>query len=439
MASTVLLFPTTGSAKSYTLSESASDKQVYRLNSQVTVRGQLETAAGKDKAVSLKLEVDATHTFLERRLTATGRGAQALRSLRDYEQAEARIRAGDNIASSRLRDAHRQIVAQGKQEGVEFYCPDGMMNNTELELLQTPGDSLAVQGLLPANTVEVGETWKAETWVIQMLTGTEAVIKSEMNCRLHSVTDEKAKVTFEGSIEGATVGAATEIKVTGHYDFNLQKKHIQSVELKQHEERSVGAVSPGMKVDATVRLTRTASRSQGRLTQSAVDAIPLEPDDSLLMVELRLPWGVNVSYDRHWHIFHTTKNAAVLRLLAKGSLVAQCNITQVEAAQPGHHTPELRFQNDIRTALGEKLTEIVRAEELETDDDRYRYRVTAVGKSNGLDMQWVYYLCTAASGEQAALVFAFESDKEEDLANRDLGIVQSLRFVNSKKPVAAAN
>lgn len=425
-------------AKSYTLSETADDSRVFRVESKINVNGQLETAAGNNKAVSLKLDVDATHSFLEHRLSAAGKDAEALRSLREYDKAEARIQAGDNIASSRLRDAHKQIVARGKQIGVEFYCPSSLMSNTELELLQSPGDSLAVLGLLPPGDVEIGESWKAESWVIQMLTGTEAVTKSELSCRLQTVTDGRAKVTFEGSIEGATVGAATEIAVVGHYMYDLEHKHIRSLQLKQKEKRSVGAISPGMDVEATINLTRLPTANRGGLTKQALAAVPLEPDASLLMVELELPWGVSVSYDRHWHVFHTTKNAAVLRLLEKGSLVAQCNVTQVEAAQPGDHTPEMRFQNDIRTALGDKLSEIVRAEELKSDDEHYRYRVTAVGGSNGLDMRWIYYLCAAPSGQQAALVFAFESKKEEDLANRDLSIVKSLQFVNAKKPVAAA-
>ena len=89
--------------------------------------------------------------------------------------------------------------------------------------------------------------------------------------------------------------------------------------------------------------------------------------------------------------------------------------------------------------MGEKLTDIVQAEQLKTDDDRYRYRVTAEGKANGLDMRWIYYLCAAPSGQQAALVFAFEANKQDELANRDLAIVQRLEFGRSKKPVTAAN
>ena len=426
-------------AESYTLSEAVGDSRVFRVESHVDVQGQLETATGKDKAVSIKLDVGATQIFLERRLSGTGRGAQALRSLRSYRQAEARIEAGDNIASSRLRDSRRAIVAQGRPEGVEFYCPAGTMNSTELELLQAPGDGLAALSLLPQKAVEIGESWKTPSWVIQMLSGTEAVLKNEMSCTLQSVTSKVARVTFEGSVEGATVGASTEIKLVGHFLFDLQNKYLQSLELRQTEKRSVGAVSPGMDVAANVKLTRSLSNNAGSLTKAAADSIPLEPDASLLLVELRLPWGVNLLYDRHWHVFHTTQEAAVLRLMEKGSLAAQCNVTKVNAVQPGHHTPEIRFQNDIRTALGEKLTEIARAEELQTNDEHYRYRVTALGTANGLDMSWIYYLCTAPSGQQAALVFAFESKKAETLADRDLRIVKSLQFVNAKKPFAAAN
>jgi hypothetical protein len=312
------------------------------------------------------------------------------------------------------------------------------MSNSELELLQMPGDSLAVLGLLPAKSVKVDESWKVDPWVIQMLTGTEAVAKSELTCKLQSADQQAAKVTFEGSVEGATLGAANEITLSGHYVFDLQEKYLKSLELKQKEKRFVGAVSPGMNVEAVVEFVRGPAPSVGELTDKLAESTPLTPPAELLLVEQRLPWGVRVVHDRRWHVFHTTNSAAVLRLLDKGSMVAQCNVTQVESMQPGEHTSEVRFQEDIRNALADKLTDIVKAEQLKTDDGSYRYRVTAVGKSNGLDMSWVYYLCADPSGRQTALVFAYETNKAETIGGEDMSIVKSLEFFDARQPVTSS-
>ena len=71
-----------------------------------------------------------------------------------------------------------------------------------------PGDSLGLLGLLPPKPVAVGEKWSPASWVGQMLTDTEAAAKSDLNCTLESVTQGEAKVTLEGTVEGATAGSS---------------------------------------------------------------------------------------------------------------------------------------------------------------------------------------------------------------------------------------
>ena len=126
----------------------------------------------------------------------------------------------------------------------------------------------------------------------------------------------------------------------------------------------------------------------------------------------------------------------MLRLVEKGSFIAQCNVAKVPDVEAGSHTPEQQFQEDIAKALGEKLKEIVKAEELQSDDGIYRYRVTAVGQVGEIAVTWFYYLCTAPNGQQTAFVFAVETPLVERLANRDLGIVSSLSL-GDRKPTPA--
>ena len=150
-----------------------------------------------------------------------------------------------------------------------------------------------------------------------------------------------------------------------------------------------------------------------------------------------MPGELRIRYGRDWHVFHQSEQSTVLRLLDKGSLISQCNISRIPAVAPGRHTPEERFQADIRIALGDKLAEIERAEQLETTDGRFLYRVTGVGDSNGEPMHWIYYLCAGPDGRQASFVFAVESKLLDQLANRDVEIVRSLEFLKPAPPRAA--
>ena len=45
---------------------------------------------------------------------------------------------------------------------------------------------------------------------------------------------------------------------------------------------------------------------------------------------------------------------------------------------------EKQFQLDVQQALGDRLKSITKAEQMEVDDGRFLYRVTAVGESNGV-------------------------------------------------------
>ncbi len=412
-----------------TLEEPAGQTRTYIVSNQLTVEGRLETAAGGGKAVALTLNVEATLKYRERRLAGTGRDAEALRSLRFYDQATAKIDVQKQSSSSRLRDRHKLIVAQGKREGVVLYSLSGPMSHSELALLRTPGDSLAALGLLPQTAVEIGEKWTPDSWVIQMLTGAEAVLKSNLSCELISIAEDVAEVKFRGQIEGATEGAATTVHIEGRYEYDFREKYIKRMELTQAEKRSVGSVSPGMDVVAKVVLKRESAADAGPLNDSVAARVPLEPDPVLMLLAVQTPWNMRFSCDRNWHVFHQTKDQVILRLLDKGSLIAQCNVSRISSAEPGKHTPEEVFQKDIATSLGEKLREIVQAEQLKTDDKRFLYRVTAVGESNGVPVHWIYYLCAGPAGRQTAFVFAVETKLIERLANRDLGIVSSLEFL----------
>lgn len=416
-------------AQKYELRESSSDTRTYRVTHSLSVVGQLQAAKGDGSAVGLPLSVDATARYCERRLPGIGRDAESLRCVRSYDQAEARIEVNRRPTTSKLHDQHRLIVVQGRSEGPEPYCPDGPLTRNELDLLHVPADSLALQGLLPRAEVAIGDTWNPGSWAVQMLLGIEAVLNGELTCRLESADSQAALVKMTGIMDGATGGAATKIDVSGHYLCDLRGRFIKSVELRQKEKRSVGTVSPGMTVTAEATWTRTPTNDVGALSESALANIPQEPPEHLLRLWFDCPWKLGFTYERDWHIFHRTHEAAVLRLLDKGSLVAQCNVSPVPITQPGKQTSGEQFRIDVQRELGDKLKSIEKSEQIPIDSGGSVYRITAVGKSNDISMYWLYYLCTAPSGRQVAFMFAVDTDSLERFADRDLQIVRQLRWL----------
>jgi hypothetical protein len=425
-------------AETYKISEPTKDTRTFNVDSTIKVEGQLETAIKSGKARSLTLDVDGKLQYLERRLPGTGRDAGALRSLRYYESATAKIDVQGQKTFARGRDKHRMIVAEGTPEGLSLHSPTGPLMPSELELLNSPGDSLPVIALLPQSEVEVGEVWTPDRWVLQSLTGLEAVLKSELTCKLDSVEPELAQISFQGKIEGATVGAQTEISVTGKFLFQRQDNFISQLEMEQTEKRSVGSVSPGMKVTAKVKWDRTLATAPGPLTDEILANIPLETKPESKFLSFEPPWDIRLLLPRNWYVFHQTGQVAVLRFLDKGSLIAQANISKIPSVKPGSHTSEEQFQQDIRTSLGDKLAKFLKAENLSPEDGRFIHRVTVAGKANEVPVQWIYYLCTAPNGRQISFVFTVDEKLVDQLDNRDADLVLSLKFLEAKAaPVQA--
>jgi len=402
------------------------------------VSGTAEFALEKGQELSHPISAQAALRYRERALPGAGRDAQALRALRHYDSIDAKIRVADHATTPQLADDRRLLVAEGRRDGILFYSPQGPLTALQLELLRAPGDSLSLLGLLPPKPVAVGEKWSPPSWVGQMLTDTEAAGKADLSCTLESVADGQAKVKFEGTVEGATAGSSGKINLHGSYVFDVEAQRLAQAEFEQTEERSVGPISPGLKVTAKAVVVRTPASDISGLSPEAAAAIPLEAPAALTQLYFRTPWNVEFRHDRDWHVFQQSEQIAVLRFMDQGAFVAQCNLAPVRQANPGEHVPEDQFQKDIRTSLGTRLKAIEKAEILLTDDHRFLYRVTANGEANKIPTTWIYYLCAAPNGLQTSFVFAVETALRDKLGKRDLEMITSLRFLEQPKPPTVA-
>lgn len=429
------------------VSEPASEQRVFSVRARLQVNGQIETSsqpadangqkAAAAKPAGLKLNVDGKFSFLERRLPAGGQDADAFRALRRYQLAEADITIDGQKTVNQLPANSRQIVAEGTNIGIRVWSPDTRMSYLATELLKSPGDSLALAALLPAVSVEESSTWEPPYWTLPMLTGIEAVSKSSLKCKVGKIDDQYVVIQISGGVEGATLGAFANITVEGQIAWDRKAGHIRQAKITQTEKRTVGAVSPGMNVTATVYVDRQISGVKGGLTDSAIDAIPISPEADQLVLAFSCPWKLTFGCDRDWHVFHQTKDVAVLRYLRNGSLIAQCNVSPVPPAAAGSHTSEPQFQSDIQTALGSQFRKIEKAEQIPTTDGRWLYRVTATGVARDVPMHWFYYLCAAPDGRQVAFVYAVESKLVEQFGGQDIAQVRSLQFLPATTSTAA--
>ena len=430
------------------LSEAETDSRVRLVRSHVQVSGQLQTAAGAGKKIPLTLNADAQYRFLERRLQGAGRDAETLRTARLYRFAtnDAEVTPVDAPAGAtpkkstlKLPETRHLIVAHGHREGALLYSPTATLTYEQLDLISTPSDSLSLLSLLPREAIVIGDSWKPETWAVQMLCGVEAMTKGEITCKLEEADASSARVTFSGSAEGATLGAPTSVQLSGEFTFDRLAKLMSRARVKQSETRAIGAAKPGLDVTANVAIERSLMEENSDsklLNDAAVAELPVEPAAEMKFLRFE-SWGVRFYHDRDWHQFHQTNDAAVLRLMERGSLVAQVNVSPIPAAASGSHTSVEQFQSDIRQSLGKKLKSIAKAEALKprnASDRRFLFRVAVDGEADGVPMTWFYHLCAAPTGQQVSFVFAVETKNLEKFNNRDQSLVRLLEFVPARPP-----
>ncbi|MCY2963003.1 MAG: hypothetical protein NT069_05000 [Planctomycetota bacterium] len=433
------------SADRVNLDDDPTDARVFQVTSTLAVTGKIYPQPGAESALPLK--VDAGFKLLEKRLEGAGRQAQALRSIRYYDQAGASITAGKQVSNADLRDECRLVVAEGTDAGIDVSSPSGPLQVGELELLRTAGDSLAVAGLLPDTAVEPSDTWKPATWVLPVLAGIEAVEKSQLSCRLEKLTDDIATISFQGEIIGAVLGAAAKVHIEGELEYKVSQRHWQKLTLTQTEKRAVGAVSPGLDVEAKITTSRRLAKAAGRLSETDLKGVPLESNDASRLLAFDAPlWNTRVFHSRDWHLLNQNSDSALLRMLEKGELLAQCSIKKLADAEPGKHVPEEIFQKDIQKTLGKNFQKLVQAERLRIREGLYVYRVVAVGTvpiKNEKDeevlnpMQWNYYLVANTDGRQLALVFSVAPELAAKFKDRDLAIVGGLEFLKAAGPTQA--
>ena len=431
----------TAFAEKMELAEPVSDDRVFQVESSITSSGKVLTAQTGGEKDELPMQADVSFQFLSRRLPPAGRDALALRELRDFSTAQLKTTVSDYETSFALPERRSLVVANGTREGILSYSPQGPLTRETADLLEIPGDPLALRAMLPLTGVEPGEEWSPPDWALQLLTGIEAVESQELKCRLDKATPTAAKITFRGAIKGQKHGANTTVDVVGAMIFDREQSFLSQAKTVYTISSDIGTVNPGLEMQVTATVSRTPSTATGQLTKERLSGIPLEaPEDQLRLIFDASPWGMTISHSRDWHLFRAIFDGgapvAIFRLIELGSLVAQCNMSPLPRVSGNQKIGMQEFEADIQKSLGERFGEIISRDIVPLEDGREMIRIAVSGnviltsKDGRADMPmtWIYYLVKDNRGHRASFVFQIEPALLEQLGTRDREIVSSLLF-----------
>lgn len=407
----------------YALQAARKPGQIVHVEAQLKVGGGLRFNNG-EKIVTRPLAVEAALAYDEKELAEAG---QPRRAVRHYDQAEAVIQVDKSGLKPQLRDQRRLIVAAQRDGRVVLFSPEGPLTRDELDLIDVVGNTLVLDQLLPDEPVALGDKWPQDEAAIKALLDLDAIAHCEVESVLSDVKDDLAEVTLAGAVRGATEGVATELQIKARYYFHLKARRIVGLTLAIQENREIGHVGPGLDVVAKLRLKIVPRDSSEALSDAALADAMLDAAPARERLEYAAALGgFRFLCDRRWYVTGDERDLVVLRMVERGDLIAQCNVSPVAPRSPERRISLAQYQVEVRHTLGENFGRVLSVGQWTDDAGQLIYRVTVGGEVEGLPIEWRYYLVHHPDGRRLALAFTVEAELAERLGASDRELVDSL-------------
>lgn len=412
-------------ADSYFLQSQCQSGGVYGVVEKIQAEGSLTPSAGT-KTVALPIKVDGRFAYDEMRLDdckSTDR-----RSVRYYREAGASIQVDKHGDSPILREDMRLIAVQSDNNGLAISSPHGPLTREELDLIDIPANSLLLDRMLPKDKVKIGDSWKIGDSTLAALMCVDVMSHNDVTCELSQIDQSIAKMKIAGRLDAAVGGVATEIELDGNASFDLDKHCLTSIQLHIKQRRSVGYFAPGMEVTAQLSIQIAPLANSELLTSTIIkEAAETNPASHPLALRSEAG-GFHLVYDRRWHITRNETTLVVLRLIDRGELIAQCNISPLPKLDQGKTVTIEQFQSEVRQSLGKRFDHFDTVAEGKGAGGLRILKVVVSGFASEIPIQWRYYLAIDPDGRRIAIAYTMESDLIERFADADLAMTESLEF-----------
>lgn len=433
-AGLVILFTacltTAQAAESYDLTSAMKSGYAQAVRTAVEVKGDLKLNSDGKDVLTVPMLAQADLQYAERFLAIKAGGS--LRAARHYEKAEATIQIKNTELKQNLREERRLLVAQYRGEEAVLFSPLGPLTREELELVDGPGASSVLSAILPGKKVAIGQEWKLTNQTLARLLGLEAVSEQKIIAKLTKVEGSLAILTLDGKVTGAVGGVSSEIDLHGKANFDLKKRAVTWLALQYQENRSVGHAQPGYEATIRVRTVVEPAATAPQLADAALTRLPLEAKAGQTLIEFRAEKaGIDLSHDRRWRVMVDRIDVAILRLIDRGELIAQCNISRLPPLPKDQPLTLTAFQKSVETTLAKNSGQVLEAAQERGHDGGKILRVSVAGSAAEIPIQWFYYHLTDAQGRRASVVVTLEEKLLERFPGIDRELISGLTLLDT--------
>lgn len=415
----------------------------YHVQSQLQHQGTviIDQAGAEVEAERLPIQVQARLDYFERFVGS----ASNIQAVRYYDTSTANIKIDKGSTESKLDEDNRLVVTRIRSNPgrkIQIASLQDSLQQSELELLQNPVDPLTFAGLLNKQEVKIGTEWSPNRDNLANFLAVDRIIRTDVRLLLKEADKKSAKVYIMGAVKAEVDDVVTEEKINGVLLIDRKQELVSSVRLKITELREPGQVAPGFDGKTKIDLKMSTCENVKQLASEALAEITKSRK-----IRRYLKWEPEVgsfalNYDPSWKMIASEDEAAILRYLENGDLLAQCNIVSL-ASRPADQPLSLEVFRDevVKIIRPDANARLVDASQRQTSKGLKALQVTVYGEEKGIPLHWVYYNVASQDGRQVTFVFTLEkeiADRVMPAAQKmvDGFVFQAIPATKKSKPVS---
>ena len=402
----------------------------YEHDGDVTV----DNAGQSEEAEKLKMKTLADLVF-HQRLTGSAKDPQAIRY---YNSSYGNFNIHKGKSKASLEDKNRLIVARLKSkpgQRIQMASVQDLLNQSELNLIKNPADPLTYAGLLSKKSVAEGDKWEADKNALANFLAVDRILYTDAKMMLKTATRSTARIYLLGQVDATVDDAGTSMKVSAVFDVDRKSNQVTQVRLSINENRQAGQVAPGFEGKSRVNVQLRSDDSCEHLSTNNLKKLTKSR-----RIKQRLQWMSDagkfaLEYDPRWKMIASENQAAILRYVDDGDLMAQCNVVQLPSRPASNPLTLAKYRKEIETIIRpDKTAKLIGAKAIKTTNGFDALRVTVKGVEKDVPVKWIYYHVAAEDGRRLTFIFTLEQEIADVFQPSDQRMVNGLSFFSNQAP-----
>ena len=419
-------------------------KIALELSGHLQINNEAESKAKKSVS-DIEVKAKSTLDYLEKIAWTTASDAeisQPAAAARRYFTAEVENWVAGKTTRNQLRPDCTETRMLPHDGVWQQYCETYPLDAREMQLLQSPINSAAVELLLPVEPAKPNSSWTIRNEDAKLLFNLEGVHKSNLQAKISKVEKGVATVELSGELEATANSVPTHLEINGNFQVKFASRCalVTWLGLVIKEERQISQAEPGFKIAARVRMIREESDQQLPISEAGLLELVNAQDNGQWLVRLHSIAGqYSMLSDRRWHIHRDSAEEAILRMVENNTIIAQCAVSRLSDLDAGQQLTMEGLQADIRKSLGDTFREFVGSSEKVTDSKLRLLRTIVAGEVDEVPIQWIYSHLSDDSGRRLAMVFTMGGNLTDRFGAADEQMAMSFEWLPQSPRTNAEN